>query len=97
MNRIKILIATVFASIALTACVGNEDTPVVPVNPITDNVDDPQEEVQISLIAGALAAVALRICHGTVDYKVFFLNILQEVDEVLMIVCSVSFVYFKCC
>ena len=37
MNRIKILIATVFASIALTAC--------VPVNPITDNVDDPQEEV----------------------------------------------------
>lgn len=45
MNRIKILIATVFVSIALTACVGNEDTPVVPVNPITDNVDDPQEEV----------------------------------------------------
>ena len=45
MNKVKFLIATVFAAMALTACVGNEDTPVVPVNPITDNVDDPQEEV----------------------------------------------------
>lgn len=45
MNKIKFLIATVFAAMALTACVSNEDTPVVPVNPITDNVDDPQEEV----------------------------------------------------
>ena len=44
MNRIKFLIATVFATMALTACTGIEDNPVVP-NPITDNVDDPQEEV----------------------------------------------------
>ena len=45
MNRIKFLIASVFAAMALTACVANEDSPVLPINPITDNVDDPQEEV----------------------------------------------------
>ena len=45
MNRIKFLIATVFATMALTACTGIEDTPVIPDTPITDNVDDPQEEV----------------------------------------------------
>ena len=46
MNKIKFMIATVFAAMALTACIGgNDDNPVVPVNPITDNVDDPQEEV----------------------------------------------------
>ena len=45
MKRIKCLIATVFATMALTACVGGQDNPVLPVNPITDNVDDPQEEV----------------------------------------------------
>ena len=45
MNRIKFLIAAVFATMALTACVGNQDSPVLPVNPITDNVDNPQEEV----------------------------------------------------
>ena len=45
MNRIKFLIASVFATMALTACTGIEDTPVIPDNPITDNVDDPQEEV----------------------------------------------------
>lgn len=45
MNRIKFLIATVFAIMALTACTGNQDSPVLPINPPTDNVDDPQEEV----------------------------------------------------
>ena len=45
MNRIKFLIASVCASMALTACTGIEDTPVIPQNPIPDNVDDPQEEV----------------------------------------------------
>ena len=45
MNRIKFLIAAVFAAMALTACTGIEDNPVLPDNPITDNVDDPQEEV----------------------------------------------------
>ena len=45
MNRIKFLIASVFATMALTACTGIEDNPVLPVNPTTDNVDDPQEEV----------------------------------------------------
>ena len=45
MNKIKFLIATAFATMALTACVGNQDSPVLPDNPITDNVDDPQEEV----------------------------------------------------
>ena len=28
----------------LTSCT-NDDNPVVPANPVTDNVDDPQEEV----------------------------------------------------
>lgn len=45
MNKAKFLIATVFATMALTACTGIEDTPVIPVNPTTENVDDPQEEV----------------------------------------------------
>ena len=45
MNKIKFLIAIVFATMALTACTGIEDTPVIPTNPITDNVEDPQEEV----------------------------------------------------
>ena len=45
MNKIKLMIATVFAAMALTACIGgNDDNPIVPVNPTTDNVDDPQEE-----------------------------------------------------
>jgi len=45
MNRVKFLIVSVFAAMALTACVGVEDNPVLPANPITDNVDNPQEEV----------------------------------------------------
>lgn len=45
MNKIKFLIASVFATMALTACTGVEDNPVLPENPITDNVDEPQEEV----------------------------------------------------
>ena len=45
MNRIKSLIASFFDTMALTACTGIEDTPVIPAYPITDNVDDPQEEV----------------------------------------------------
>ena len=45
MNKIKFLIATVFAAMALTACTGSQDNPVIPVNPPADNVDDPQEEV----------------------------------------------------
>ena len=46
MNKVKFLIATAFATMALTACVGNQDSPVLPDNPpITDNVNDPQEEV----------------------------------------------------
>ena len=45
MNRIKFLIAAFFATMALTACTGNQDSPVLPINPITDNVDDPQEQV----------------------------------------------------
>lgn len=45
MNKVKFLIATVFATLTLTACTGSQDNPVLPVNPITDNVDDPQEEV----------------------------------------------------
>jgi hypothetical protein len=45
MNKIKFIIAAVFASIALTACTGHDDNPVVPANPVTDNVDNPQEEV----------------------------------------------------
>lgn len=45
MNRIKFLIASVFATMTLTACTGVEDNPVLPENPITDNVDEPQEEV----------------------------------------------------
>jgi len=48
MNKIKMIICTFMAAVALTAC-DKEDNPVGPVEPVEPEVevvvDDPQEEV----------------------------------------------------
>lgn len=45
MNKAKILVCAVLSSMALTACTVEDNPVVLPDDPTTVNVDDPQEEV----------------------------------------------------
>jgi hypothetical protein len=49
-------------------------------------------QIRIRLCVRRLGSVSLRVCHGSVDDKVFLLNILHELQEILMVMCAMCLV-----